>query len=314
MLRVATALCLSMAVVTDAYSKSPIPDPPCGFNCSTTDEKSPWNFWLDFETNEWKQKLRVNDKGNPQGWKPFEIKTEADGNKYLSMTVQHGWNTGKGRGKNTTERAELLTKRQDVYGKNVWHGFKIRNAAENPFTGNRLLLAQYYLRLENIGTKNPIPLVAVKYDEVSADSLRIEFYPCEGTINTTLYSRFGNETPYQEPYCSDYGSLPGKYEVSSNPDGVKPLSSDKEWTTYVIGVRVTSDETGFIEIYQNKELVFRWKGPTYGYSKRVPAEIKFGPYRNMNPRKGEKYPPQTFHVDDFVVGSSIQDVTKILWK
>lgn len=313
MIRVAAVLFISMILFTNSFAKSPIPKPSCGFNCSSTDGKSPWNFWLDFETSEWKQKLRVNDKGNPQGWKPFEIETEANGNKYLSMTVQHGWNTGTGRGKNKTERSELLTTRHDVYGKNVWHGFKIRSAPSNPFTGNRLLFSQYYLRLENIGTKNPIPLVAVKYDQLSADSLRIEFYPCEGTINTALYSRFGNEFPYQEPYCNDYGSLPGKYEVSSNPDNVKPLSSDKEWTTYVIGIRVTNDETGFVEIYQNKQLVFKWSGPTYGYTKQVPAEIKFGPYRNMNPRKGEKYPPQTFHVDDFVVGSSIEDVTKILW-
>lgn len=294
-------------------AQTPIPKPSCGFNCSEQNTSSPWNFWLDFETDEWKQKLKVNDKGNPQGWKPFAVQKDEDGNHYLAMTVKHGWNTGVGRGKNKTERAELLTQRREVFGRTVWYGYRMRSSEGNPFTANRLLFSQYYLRLENLGTKNPIPLVAIKYDVLTPDSLRIEYYPCEGTINSALYSRFGDEPPYQQPYCNDFGSLPGKYEVAADPTQVQPLSLERQWINYVVGVRLTNEENGFVEVYQNKQLVFRWNGPTYGYSKEVPAEIKFGPYRNTNPRKGEKYPPQTFHIDDFVIGSSKDDVTKVLW-
>ena len=57
-------------------------------------KKSPWNFFEDFEKQkEGKLKLKkltINNKG--AGLKPFKIKKDFNGNKYLEVTVKHGWN------------------------------------------------------------------------------------------------------------------------------------------------------------------------------------------------------------------------------
>jgi hypothetical protein len=58
--------------------------------------RSPWNFFETFEKRREgrlrinKNKFTINDKGT--GLKPFIIQKESDGNKYLAVTVKHGYN------------------------------------------------------------------------------------------------------------------------------------------------------------------------------------------------------------------------------
>ena len=87
-----------------SWEKVPVPD--------SVDKKtkSPWNFSEDFENQEEGKlklnKLTINDKGT--GRKPFIIQKESDGNKYLAVTVRHGYNHDPNmRDEHATERAEF---------------------------------------------------------------------------------------------------------------------------------------------------------------------------------------------------------------
>ena len=70
--------------------------------------KSPWNFYDNFEDQKLgKMNFRrysINDKG--EGKKPFIIKQDPNGNKFLEITVKHGWNKCCGTWVKT-ERAEI---------------------------------------------------------------------------------------------------------------------------------------------------------------------------------------------------------------
>ena len=73
-----------------AWEKVPVPD---YVNKKT---KSPWNFYDNFEDQKLgKMNFRrysittiANDKG--EGKKPFKIKQDPNGNKFLEITVKHG--------------------------------------------------------------------------------------------------------------------------------------------------------------------------------------------------------------------------------
>jgi len=102
---------------TFAWEKVPVPDYVDKKN------KSPWNFFEDFEKQKKGKlklkKLTINDKG--AGLKPFKIKIDPDGNKYLEVTVKHGWNNDpyKKKGKET-ERAEFQTKIKNTLNKEIF--------------------------------------------------------------------------------------------------------------------------------------------------------------------------------------------------
>jgi hypothetical protein len=112
-------LILSFPITTYSWEKVPVPD---YVNKKT---KSPWNFYDDFEDQKVGKvnlrKYHINDKG--KGRKPFKIKQDADGNKFLEITVKHGWNKGK---YFKTERAEFETKGKRALNKEIWYGFKLR--------------------------------------------------------------------------------------------------------------------------------------------------------------------------------------------
>ena len=74
--------------------------------------QSPWNFFETFEKRREgrlrinKNKFTINDKGT--GRKPFIIQKESDGNKYLAVTVRHGYNHDPNmRDQHATERPDL---------------------------------------------------------------------------------------------------------------------------------------------------------------------------------------------------------------
>ena len=93
-------LIFSFSINAYGWEKVPIPD---YVNKKT---KSPWNFFDDFEDQKLGKvnlkKYEINNKG--KGNKPFKIKQDTDGNKFLEITVKHGWNKCCGSW-NNTERA-----------------------------------------------------------------------------------------------------------------------------------------------------------------------------------------------------------------
>ena len=133
---------LFFQLISNAYAWEKIPIPEY-INKKT---KSPWNFIEDFESQkEGTLKLKnlsINDKG--KGLQPFKIKKDANGNKYLEVTVQHGWNDDPYKSKkNSTERAEFQTRQKRALNKDIWIGFKVRLPKDFEHIDARVLFFQF---------------------------------------------------------------------------------------------------------------------------------------------------------------------------
>lgn len=296
----------------------------CKFNCDESDKQSPWNFHVDFEDNEWKKYLKPNDMGS---WKPFKVLTEKNGNKFMAITVEDGFNRGTGFKGEPTERSELETVKLYAFASEVWYGFKIKQPKNNPFLRNdRVLLSQFKNRWVDRSQPKPgSPLLSLSM--YNRNELRIIMYPCERSHTYLIYEpsiRKGYRTvrdrnDYTDtraalPFCLDFGNLEGKLTIERDWSKVMPLVGE-EWTTYVIGIYNTDQSDGFIEVYQNQNKLFDWRGPTYLdlWPQDEGTNIRIGPYRDGHPTRGKKYPPQTFYYDDFIVGSSKEEITAVLW-
>lgn len=279
---------------------------PCTINCNEDDKSSPWNFYANFEDNSWKSKLTPNDKG--RGWGPYKI-IEENGNKFLSITVKSGWNWDRGSGGKSTERSELHTTRRKSFGKEVWYGFKIKKPEETKLIFDRLLISQFKQMARN-GKVSPLFKILQRVPDKSSVGISIcgmSGGPGSKEIGSNL-SGSERHTDVLNFYCGD-DLIEGNYTFQNKDIFDQLFSAD--WKNVVVGTYVINNEQGFIKIYINKKLVFDYKGPTYGWSNVVGSYVRIGPYRNG--KRYGKHPPQTFHYDDFVIGSK-DDVTKVLWK
>ena len=286
-------------VVNEEVSKNYTPN-PCTFNCDTNDKSSPWKFYIDFEDNSWKGKLSPNNKG--MGWVPFKI-IEEDDNKFLSITVKNKWNVDRGFSNTKTERSEIQTSKRQSFGKEVWYGFKIKKPKETELFYVRTLITQFKQMVKK-GNVNPMVSIKQRRPNKSILGLRL----CDdGYREASDY--FNNVKTFSK---FDMGIICNKIWY----DGVYKFGNTKifnellngNWNNVVIGSYITNKNDGFIIIYINNKLVFRYDGITYGWTEVAGSHIRFGIYRDDN-----SYPPQTLHYDDFVIGSK-EDVTKVLWK
>ena len=147
------------------WEKVPVPD---YVNKKT---KSPWNFYDDFEDQEvgrakLRKKYNINDKGT--GSKPFKIKQDLDGNKFLEVTVKHGWNKCCGSWVNT-ERAEFEAKKKRSLNREIWYGFRMRLPEDFIHINDRVLISQFKNQF------NPMkksPLVGIQFYD-NGDTLRL---------------------------------------------------------------------------------------------------------------------------------------------
>ena len=122
-----------------AWEKVPVPD---YVNKKT---KSPWNFYDNFEDQKLgKMNFRrysINDKG--EGKKPFKIKQDPNGNKFLEITVKHGWNKCCGTWVKT-ERSEIEAGESSrALNKEIWYGFKVRFPKNFQHIDDRVLISQF---------------------------------------------------------------------------------------------------------------------------------------------------------------------------
>jgi len=79
--------------------------------------------------------------------------------------------------------------------------------------------------------------------------------------------------------------------------GFLPMFQKNRWTTYKVGVSNTRKENGWIEVYQNDKLMYRYVGVTLKGSLGEPMNIGIGLYRNY--RIGNEL-EQSLDFDDFV--------------
>jgi hypothetical protein len=287
-----------VAYAKDKNSKNSFPN-PCAFNCDNNDKSSPWKFHLNFEDNSWKGKLTPNDKG--MGWVPFKI-MEEDGNKFLSITVKDGWNSYKGKRNIPTERSELQTAKRKSFGKEVWYGFKIRKPVETPFINDRMLITQFKQRTRT----KPSPMISMGRRQHNKNFISISICGKSGKWGSHM-SIYNFDAPIK--LTCNKKHVQSELKFNNTKDFQNFITT--KWKTLVIGGYVTNTNNGYMKVYLNQNLIYNYKGPTYGWSNVVGSNVRIGIYRDGNSEKG--YPPQTLHYDDFVIGSK-DDVTNFLWK
>ena len=317
-------LILSFPITTYSWEKVPIPD---YVNKKT---KSPWNFYDDFEDQKVGKvnlrKYHINDKG--KGRKPFKIKQDADGNKFLEITVKHGWNKCCGKWVNT-ERAEFETKPKRALNKEIWYGFKLRFPKDFTHINDRVLISQFKNNFDNMKKS---PLLGIRFydggkrldlggdtggrattkwnkEETKKHGIRVKYLEIDN--NWKLYeTKTRGENKKKIFKCSKKQ----KPEYCKNVSLEKNLEITKfgEWTTFKVGIKNSKKSDGYVQVYKDDKLIMNYEGITFDWKGNYYASyVRIGIYRDSDP-SGAGYPDQVVHFDDFIVVSDKKTLDKYL--
>ncbi len=295
--------------------------------------KSPWNFSEDFENQEegklkvanpksFNQIFRIFDKG--AGLKPFRIKKDLDGNKYLEVTVKHGWNNDplkEGSGKET-ERAIFETKQRSTLNKEIWIGFKTRLPEDfKHTTDGRVTFFEFKNRHVSMRTH---PLVRISFDD-AGKTLKIT-----GSTSGNGFNRRSKEDNIKHRINIKYkknGSnwfvsnekTRGEKKIKNNfkltPNKTFSVTQLGEWSTYKIGIYNTNDDDGFVKVFKDNKLIFDYKGITSDWKgKYTGTNVRIGVYRASGKQIGIEYPDQIIHFDDFIIVSDQKTLDQLIRK
>ena len=313
-----------------AWEKVPVPD------YVDKKTKSPWNFYDDFEDQKvGKLKLKKYQISNyGAGRKPFKIKQEENGNKFLEISVEHGWNKCCF-GKFYSERAELEPKPKSTLNKEIWYGFRLRFPENFVYVNDRLLVNQFKHQFKNM-KKSPLMGIqlywagdkltiggdtggraSVSWNHTDHYKFKVENIYLK---KTTQWETMGlkrrendefkiwkceilknNKVSVPPDYCNKYKSI----KFNSTPKG--------EWSTYKIGIKNSDEDDGFMKVFKDDVLIMNYQGITFDGWKGnyTGSHIRIGPYRDTDP-SGKGYPPQSIHYDDFIVVSDKKTLDKYL--
>ena len=315
-------LIFSFPINAYSWEKVPVPD---YVNKKT---KSPWNFYDDFEDQKVGKvnlrKYEINDKG--KGKKPFKIRQDNDGNKYLEITVKHSWNKGK---YFKTERAEFQTKGKRSLNKEIWYGFKLRFPKDFTHINDRVLVNQFKNNFDNMKKS---PLLGIRfYDE----GKRLDLGGDTGGIATKKWNQKENKKHgirvkylkidnnwklYEAKARGENTKKIFKCSEKQKPEYCKNLSLEKtlditklgEWTTFKIGIKNSKKSDGYVQVYKNDKLIMNYEGVTFDWKGNYYASyVRIGIYRDSDP-SGSGYPDQVVHFDDFIVVSDKKTLDKYL--
>ena len=310
---------LSFSITAYSWEKVPVPD---YVNKKT---KSPWNFYENFEDQKVGQvnlkKYQINDKG--VGRKPFKIKQEPNGNKFLEISVEHGWNKCCGTWVNT-ERAEFEVKPKKTLNKEIWYGFRMRFPENFEHIDDRLLVTQFKNQFKDMKKS---PLVSVHFYEngnlvdIGGDTggiAKIKYNSSEAFIHRVSNKFYKKDNKY-ELYKFKIRNQFSKYarELTSSAADINfPRSFKKihgQWNTFKFGIKNSKSEDGFVRVFINNELVLNYSGITWDWTKGeyTGSHIRIGPYRDSDPL-GIGYPKQSIYYDDFIVVSDKKTLDKYL--
>ena len=297
---------------------------------------SPWNFFDDFEGGQLTgYGLTIHTmKSHPESvlTNIFEFKKEENGNTYLAITARHGVNYNGGRNCTRTgmpwprkyrcktmkaERSEMYPERRDAREKIVWYGFRMKIPDDFVPINDRVLLTQFKHFFEDwthqSGLSGASPLVGIRlYEKGSRVNIggqhggdlkiknRSNDYK-QRYFSYLAYQKRSGETWYANPRYAYNGRSSSAFKLKQ---GV--------WVTYKIGVYVTTARDGFVEIYQDGELIYDYTGLTFGFVEGFENHApKIGVYRDSDPT-GQGYPDQTVHYDDFAVVSDKKTLDKLI--
>ena len=329
-------LIFSFSITAYSWEKVPIPD---YVNKKT---KSPWNFYDDFEDQKLgkaklQKKYKINDKG--AGSKPFKIKQDPNGNKFLEVTVKHGWNKCCGSWVNT-ERAEFEAKQKRSLNKEIWYGFRMRFPEDFIHIDDRVLISQFKNQF------NPMkksPLVGIQFYD-NGDTLRLrgdtggiastKWNDKETKIHKVGVRYFKNNDKWNlieskirgedkiklwkcnisknmKAYDTSSLKLP-KYCKNLKTGTSFPTNKLGEWTVFKIGIKNSKKKDGFVKIYKDDQLMWDYSGVTFDWKGQYTGSIvRIGIYRDSDP-SGKGYPDQSIHYDDFTVVSDKKTLDKYL--
>ena len=310
-----------------AWEKVPVPD---YVNKKT---KSPWNFHDNFEDQKLgKMNFRrysINDKG--EGKKPFIIKQDPNGNKFLEITVKHGWNKCCGTWVKT-ERAEIEAGESSrALNKEIWYGFKVRFPKGFQHIDDRVLISQF--KNNHKGMKKS-PLLGIRY---YSNGARIDLDGDTGGIATTKYNKeewftHGITSEYTKGKNNEWflsevkkrgeNSIKTSYcHLHQKPLYCKKLNdlnlsykgkSLGEWITFKVGIKNSKKEDGFVKVFLDENLVMNYSGVTFDWKGQYKhSDIRIGIYRDSDP-SGSGYPDQSIHFDDFTAVSDKKTLDKYL--
>lgn len=298
-------------------SENGFPAPKCSFNCGNQTTASPWSFEEDFETDSWRTRFKPdNIKGAKvqPGWKAFRTEKESN-NTYLVVRVEDGWNETVGGSKQRTERSELELPRKKLFGKEVWYSFDVKLPSNFSIINDRQLFTQvkvgndkykhtpifalHYRGQEVRNGKNKLDVFKAPCGKKSGTDLRVSSLPVQSKKRNS--NRIKCNARIIEP-------LPNKVLGPQKNDMIFAPGVEKQWTKWIIGMRVTNKSDGFIKVLQNQEMMYSYEGPTFGFKKLDPSStIRIGMYRDGG-QFGEVYPAQELYFDNFKVGSTLESV------
>ena len=315
-------LILSFPITAYSWEKVPVPD------YVDKKTKSPWNFYENFEDQKIGKvklsKFDINDKG--KGKKPFKIKQDNDGNKFLEITVKHGWNKGK---YYKTERAEFQTKGKRALNKEIWYGFKLRLPKNFKHIDDRVLINQFKNNFDNM-KKSPLigirfyqngelldlggetgGIATKKWNKVEdiKHGIRVKYFKknknwnlLEAKIREKVKTQMWKCSVKPEPeYCKDF-----------NIEKTLNVTELGDWTTFKVGIKNSKKNNGFVKVFKDDKLIMNYNGITFDWSGNYYASyIRVGIYRDSDP-SGEGYPDQVIHFDDFTVVSDKKTLDKYL--
>lgn len=326
MKKILSILVLGLIFIGSSYAweKVPVPD--------YIDKKtaSPWNFFDNFEDQKvGKVKLNryhINDKG--KGKKPFKIKQDTDGNKFLEITVKHGWNKCCGSW-NNTERAEFQVKGKRTLNKEVWYGFKVRFPKDFKHINDRVLINQFKNNFDNMKKS---PLIGIRYydegntldlggdtggiatkkwnqEETKKHGIRVKYFKKNENWNL-LEAKKRGEDKKKMSKCS--GKQQPEYCKDFNIEQTLSAVDLGNWTTFKVGIKNSKKKDGFVKVFKDNQLIMNYNGVTFDWKGRYYSSyIRIGLYRDSDPN-GIGYPDQSIHFDDFIVVSDKKTLDKYL--
>ena len=286
--------------------------------------KSPWNFSEDFENQEEGKlklnKFTINDKG--AGLKPFRIKKDPDGNKYLEVTVKHGWNIDKkGGGKEKTERAEFQTRQKKTLNKEIWISFKTRLPKDFTHIDDRVLFFQFKNQHDPMKRS---PLLGIRFYENgnvldlggdTGGSAGKSWSQEESNIHNIRAKYKKKELNWFVFQEKNRGEKKIKNNFKITPSKSFKVAKLGEWSTYKIGIYNTKDDDGFVKVFKDKKLIFDYKGITSDWKgKYTGTNVRIGVYRDSGKQIGIEYPDQSIHFDDFIVVSDEKTLDQLIRK
>ena len=317
-------LILSFSITAYSWEKVPVPD------YVDKKTKSPWNFYENFEDQKIGKvklsKFDINDKG--KGKKPFKIKQDTDGNKFLEITVKHGWNKCCGSW-NNTERAEFQVKGKRTLNKEVWYGFKVRFPKDFKHINDRVLINQFKNNFDNMKKS---PLIGIRYydegntldlggdtggiatkkwnqEETKKHGIRVKYFKKNENWNL-LEAKKRGEDKKKMSKCS--GKQQPEYCKDFNIEQTLSAVDLGNWTTFKVGIKNSKKKDGFVKVFKDNQLIMNYNGVTFDWKGRYYSSyIRIGLYRDSDPN-GIGYPDQSIHFDDFIVVSDKKTLDKYL--